>query len=298
MAMLIIADGGATKADWVIRTDNEVPSSITTTGFNPNYVSGQRIAEILQQELADKLPFEVTGKIFYYGTGCWDPGRKQIVIDAMEKVFPKAKIEAHHDLLAAARATCGDQPGIACILGTGSNSVLYDGVREVDNVTNLGFLLGDEGSGAQIGKMLVQAFFYREMPAELQPIIEQVCPNGRKDILDKVYGGGVPAAYLASFTKLFTGHLHHPFVRKIVKQSFTEFLTRHVCKYRGHETLPVNFVGSVAFHFQDILREALHDLGLHAGVFVKKPIANLVEFHLQIEAGKRLETGNEELVNA
>jgi glucosamine kinase len=283
--MLIIADGGATKADWVIVKTGGEQISISTTGFNPNYVSGDTISKIIKQELVEKLPFDITGQVFYYGTGCWDKGRRQIVIDAIQRELPKAEINASHDLLAAARATCGHQPGIACILGTGSNSVLYDGEQEADNVTNLGFLLGDEGSGAQIGKMFIQAYFYREMPKELQPIIEQVCPNGRKDILDTVYSGGIPAAYLASFTQLFAEHQDHTFVRETVKKSFNEFLTRHVCKYKNHETLPVSFVGSVAFHFQGILKETLLELGLNPGVFIKKPIGNLVQYHLESNTG-------------
>lgn len=280
--MLVIADGGATKADWVIVKDDGEQQLISTTGFNPNYVSGERISEIIEQELVGKLPFEIAGNVFYYGTGCWDKGRNAIVREAIATVLKQANVKVHHDLLAAARATCGHSPGIACILGTGSNSVLYDGEKEVDNVTNLGFLLGDEGSGAEIGKALVQAFFYREMPTELQPIMEKACPNGRKDILDKVYSGGIPAAYLASFTQLFTEHQSHPFVRGLVKRSFNEFLTRHVCKYKNHEHLPVCFVGSVAYHFKDILEEALIELGLHLGPVVKKPINNLVNFHLEV----------------
>lgn len=281
--MLIIADGGATKADWVIVKDDGEQLPISTTGFNPNYVSGEKISEIIQQELVEKLAFEVTGDVFYYGTGCWDKGRNATVQKAIAAQLPKANVIVHHDMLGAARATCGDKPGIVCILGTGSNSVLYDGKNEVDNVTNLGFLLGDEGSGAILGKMFLQAYFYREMPAELHPIIEQVCPNGRKDILDKVYSGGIPAAYLASFTKLFTEHQAHPFVWALVKKSFLEFLTRHVCKYKNHESLPVSFVGSVGFHYQEILKEALQELGLHAGVFIKKPIGNLVKYHLEVK---------------
>ncbi len=278
--MLIIADGGATKADWVVVKDNSEQMSISTTGFNPSYVSGEQIAGIIQQELVEKLAFEINGEVFYYGTGCRDQGRNTIVQEAIAAKLPKAKVTVHHDMLGAARATCGDKPGIVCILGTGSNSLLYDGKEEVDNVTNLGFLLGDEGSGAILGKQFLQAFFYREMPAELMPIIEQVCPNGRKDILDKVYSGGIPAAYLASFTQLFAEHQSHPFVWALVKKSFLEFLTRHVCKYKNHESLPVSFVGSVGFHFQEILKEALQELGLHAGVIIKKPIENLVKYHL------------------
>lgn len=280
--MLIIADGGATKADWVVVKFDGEQVPITTTGFNPNYVSKERISEIIQQELVDKLPFELTGEVYYYGTGCWDKGRNALVQEVIAAQLPKAKVTVHHDLLGAARATCGHKPGICCILGTGSNSVLYDGEHEVDNVTNLGFLLGDEGSGAVIGKAFLQAYFYREMPAELHPIIEQVCPNGRKDILDEVYSGGIPAAYLASFTRLFSEHQAHPFVRALVKKSFTEFLTRHVSKYKNHHILPVSFVGSVGFHFQEILKEAFYELGLQHGVFIKKPIGNLVKYHLEL----------------
>ena len=280
--MLTIADGGATKADWVIVKDDREQVSISTTGFNPNYVSGEKISEIIRQELVVKLPFEITGKVFYYGTGCWEISTRQIVADALQRALPKATINASHDLLAAARATCGRQPGIACILGTGSNSVLFDGENIEDHVTNLGFLLGDEGSGAQIGKMFLQAYFYREMPADLHPVIEQVCPNGRKDVLEKVYHGVIPAAYLASFTQLFATHQDHPFVREIVKKSFTEFLTRHVLKYKNHESLPVSFVGSVAFHFQEILKEALLMFEINPGIFVKKPIENLVKYHLEM----------------
>lgn len=282
--MLTIADGGATKADWVIVKDGGEHLLISTTGFNPTYLSGEKIAAIIKKELVEKLPFEITDQVFYYGTGCKDLGRRQIVIDALQRELPKAAIYVSHDILAAARATCGHEPGIACILGTGSNSVLFDGKNEVDQVTNLGFLLGDEGSGAQIGKLFVQAYFYREMPLDLHPVIEQVCPNGRKDVFDGVYGEGSPATYLASFTQLFAAHQDHAFVREIVKKSFTEFLTRHVCKYKNHETLPVSFVGSVAYHFQGILKEALHDLGLNPGVFVKKPIENLVNYHLKFNS--------------
>lgn len=280
-SMIAIADGGSTKADWILYSAATGEQAVGTTGFNPNYESSERIFDLLMAELKPTAGDLAGGAIHYYGAGCWDPGRKQIVANALQRAFPSANVFVYHDLLAAARATCGKAPGIACILGTGSNSVLFDGENEVDNVTNLGFLLGDEGSGSHIGKKLVRAYFYREMPAELHPVIEQVCPNGRKDILDKVYGGGVPAAYLASFTKYFQGHQAHPFVREVFKRSFTEFLVRHVCKYKGHETLPVHFVGSVAFHFRGILEEAVVEQGLHMGTIIKRPIDKLLGYHLQ-----------------
>ncbi len=282
--MLAVCDGGATKADWKVRLEDGSIINTTTTGFNPNYSSGEQIFELVNREMAHPNWPKLEGKIYYYGTGCWDSRRNKIVQDALQKVFVNAEVKVSHDLLAAARATCGKEPGIACIIGTGSNSVLYDGFKEIDNVTNLGFLLGDEGSGAQIGKRLVQAFFYREMPEELHPIMEQACPEGRKTILDKIYGGGVPAVYLASFVRLFSGHRDHPFVREIIKSCFLEFLTRHICKYKTAEPVPVHFVGSVAYHFQDILVEALQDKNLKPGIFIKKPIDNLLKYHEEMDA--------------
>ena len=288
--MLAVCDGGSTKADWKIWTNDGELVHIATTGFNPNYNTRQQIAAIVQNELAVKFGTRTPDAIFYYGAGCSDASRKQVVADALSRVFNQSKIEVNTDLLAAARATCGDQPGIVCILGTGSNSVLYDGKNEIDNVTNLGFLLGDEGSGSQMGKKLVQAYFYREMPEELHPAMEQACPNGRKDILDKVYHSNVvPAAYLASFVQLFSSHLEHPFIRKLFRDCFIEFLTRHVCKYENHQNLPVNSVGSVGFYCKNILQEATDELNLHLGNVVKKPALNLLNYHLKIEKGIQLD---------
>lgn len=279
--MLAIIDGGSTKADWKVRLDNKSVLTFTTTGFNPNYDSQGRIASLLKNELNGQIDTNQTGKIFYYGAGCWDTSRKAVVQKAMAEVLPFADIQIEHDLLAAARATSGDSPGIACILGTGSNSVLYDGKEEIDNVTNLGFLLGDEGSGSMIGKRLVQAYFYREMPEELHPIMEAECPKGKMDILDKVYGGGVPAAYLATFTKLFFDQRKHPFIWQIIKECFSEFINRHVVKYENYRSLPVHFVGSVAFHFNEVLEELFAEEGLKLGVVLQKPIDALFDYHLQ-----------------
>ena len=284
MALAII-DGGSTKADWQVKRKGRSHLSFTTTGFNPNYDSQEKIANLLKEGTNGLLSDSQHLVIHYYGAGCWDVARKSIVHRAMSTVFPHASIHIEHDLLAAARATCGDQPGIACILGTGSNSVLYDGKKEVDNVTNLGFLLGDEGSGSMIGKRLVQAYFYREMPPEFRPIIEKECPNGKSDILDKIYSGGVPAAYLASFAKKFYGHRQHPFVWGLIKKCFDEFLQRHVFKYENYRSLPVHFVGSVAYYFSDILKELLTGHGLQMGIVLKRPIEALFEYHVNSTEG-------------
>ena len=278
--MLIVADGGSTKTDWrIIREDGQIISA-TSTGFNPNYNDAAGIIKLLEKGLYLEIPADASGTIYYYGAGCWDEGRAAFVQSAFNQVFPKFVTHVSHDILAAALATCGNQPGIACILGTGSNSVLFDGHKVVDNVTNLGFLLGDEGSGSQIGRKFVKSYFYREMPVEVHPVIEAKCPNGRKEILDQIYEGPAPAAYLASFAHHFSKHVNHPFVKNIIKSCFEEFVVRHVCKYENHENLPIHFVGSVAFYFQEILEEVLREHGLHQGQILMKPIGNLLKYHL------------------
>jgi N-acetylglucosamine kinase-like BadF-type ATPase len=279
--MLIIADGGSTKTDWRITGDDGQVISATSTGFNPNYNDAAGIMALIKKGLKHEIPADASGTIYYYGAGCWDEGRAALVQKAFNQVFPKFVTHVSHDILAAALATCGNQPGIACILGTGSNSVLFDGLKVVDNVTNLGFLLGDEGSGSQIGRKLVKSYFYREMPAELHPVIEAQCPAGRKEILDRIYEGPMPAAYLASFAHHFSKHQKHPFVKELIKSCFEEFVVRHVCKYENHENLPIHFIGSVAYHFQTILQEVLRKHGLKQGHILMKPIGNLLKYHLE-----------------
>lgn len=278
--MLVIIDGGSTKADWKIESTDEKPAIIITAqGFNPNYDPSEIILEKVQKVAIDNFRDVKPTEVYYYGAGCWDAKRKSIVAKVFMEVFPNSKIAVNHDLLAAARATCGDAPGIACILGTGSNSVLYDGVNEIDNVTNLGFILGDEGSGAVIGKEIVKSYFYREMPVELQSIIEKECPNGKTDILNKVYAGGVPAAYLASFTKLYADNKSHPFIWNLVKMCFKDFFERHIVKYENYQNLSIHFVGSIAYHYQEILIELMNDLGLAIGKILPRPIDALYQYH-------------------
>ncbi|MEY3367079.1 MAG: hypothetical protein RI973_234 [Bacteroidota bacterium] len=279
--MLIVCDGGSTKADWKILADNGSVISRTTHGFNPNYNAIEAVEALLKREFGSLLASDQKGTLYYYGAGCSDEKRCNAVAAALATFFRSFQIEVNTDMLGAARATCGKNPGIACILGTGSNSMLYDGCGQSDQVANLGFLLGDEGSGAQIGKRIIQSYFYREMPQELVPLMQTACPGGREEMLDKVYkSGGVPAAYLATFASLFASQTDHPFIRNIFRENFLEFLKRHVLKYEKHQEMPVNFAGSIAFYHQEILVEALLSLKLRPGQIVQKPIAGLFGYHL------------------
>lgn len=277
--MILIADCGATKADWILLEKGKDDRHEHTLGFNPVVHK----PELLQGEVT-KLSQDLWTNIsptsvYYYGAGCWDFRRKTLVADALSSAWPDAELKVMHDLLGAARATCGYDAGIACILGTGSNTCLYDGQDVIDNVTNLGYLLGDEGSGSHIGKAFLRAYFYRELDEELMQAFEEYNAIDRQSVLDTIYESSVPNTYLASFTRFMGEYKEHPLIQKIIFASFGEFLDRHVRKYKGHLDVPVHFIGSVAFHFKTILLAALHERGMHAGNFIPKPIDALADFH-------------------
>lgn len=280
--MILIADCGSTKADWkILKSTGEVDSQ-STRGFNPFIQNAITIESMLQEDFDDSLAKKEVKEVFFYGAGCSDTYRCNIVEAALQQLFPDAKIKVHHDLLASARALCGTEPGIACILGTGSNSCLYDGIEVVDNVTNVGSLLGDEGSGMHLGKTLLLGYFYREMPEEIRTAFEVFCPDGKRGILNKTYDSPTPNVYLASFSKFLSQNKEHPYIQNIVYNCFDEFITRHVLKYEGNQKIKIHFVGSVAFHYKDILDVVLASHSLSLGKVIKKPIDNLVAFHQKI----------------
>jgi len=280
--MKVVADSGSTKTDWVLFSNTGLDSkTINTMGFNPIYhtssLIGDTVLEAFQKEQIDRNKID---EVFYYGTAIWDAPKALIVEKGLQVAFPNAKIEVKHDLLGAARATCGNDAGISCIIGTGSNTCMYDGEKIIDNVTNLGYFLGDEGSGAHLGKKLVRAYFYRELPLELRESLEKIVPGGKSEFLENIYGpGATPNVYLASLTKFMGEHNDHFYIHKLVYSSFSEFIDRHVRKYPGHLSLPVHFIGSVAYHFQDFLKTILAERAMNPGVFLKKPIDNLVDYH-------------------
>ncbi len=280
--MLLIADAGSTKADWAWVAKDGENTFVHTLGFNPVVHPQEILLGEVKKLSKELLPGLTPEEIHYYGAGCWDHRRKKVIYDALSAVYPTAKIEVMHDLLGAARATCGRDAGIACILGTGSNTCLYDGSDVTDNVTNLGFMLGDEGSGSHLGKAFLRAYFYRELDDELNDAFEQFTTIDKSMVLDKIYESDMPNTYLASFTRFMGENISHPLIQKIVFESFGEFLDRHVRKYHGHLRVPIHFIGSIAFHFKSILLAALNERDLRAGRFVQKPIEALADFHQKV----------------
>jgi N-acetylglucosamine kinase-like BadF-type ATPase len=276
--MTIIADCGSTKCDWLLVHGERNHQLENTVGFSPFFHTSEEIQAIVQDQLLPRIDASTVTHIWFYGTGVHDDHRADIVKVGLTACFPNAEIEVEHDLLGAARSVCGRSAGIAAILGTGSNSCYYDGKNIVDNVPSLGWLLGDEGSGTHLGKALLRAWSYRELPSDLNAAFNTAYPEGAHSIKDKVYEKGANS-YLATFTKFLGEHVHHPYIQSLVAESLGEFLDRHVLKYSGAQSVPVHFVGSIAYHFQDILNKCLEERRLKLGNVVRKPIYPLADFH-------------------
>ena len=277
--MLLVADSGSTKADWTFYDVDGTQTRVTSIGVNPNLHSPAEIQTVLESVCPVTIQEAKVREVYYYGTGIWDKRRAAVLGSALRSCYPNAEVEIHHDLLGAARAACGDGPGIACILGTGSNSCLYDGVKVRDNVTNLGWLIGDEGSGVDLGRRLIRAYSYRELPPDDREHFEEETGYNKATIGDGLYGTGNANRFLASFSPFIHDNLDRPAIRRLVVASFEEFLTCHVLKYEGAKRLPVSFIGSIAYHYADILREVLTEHELTVGSIKKKPIDALVAYH-------------------
>ncbi len=276
--MILVGDGGSTKVDWKLQTHNGV-RTFSMRGINPFLHSENTIISHFDdtQELLE-IREHIT-KIHYYGAGCSEKSRCQTVEKAFKYLFENAHIHINHDLLGSALATCRDNKGIACILGTGSNSCLFDGTKIIANITSLGYLVGDEGSGSYLGKKLLRGYFYDEFPSPIKMAFESRYPHGKKAILDELYNGGKPNVFLASFVKFMKANIFHPYMKNMVKSAFEDFLKMHVFKYDNYNNLNIHFVGSIAFHFRSILEELFEHYELKMGKIVQKPIDSLFHFH-------------------
>ena len=276
--MIVIADMGSTKTDWSFAEGSTVIKNIQTRGFNPYFYSTEDIVEILTEDFKDHDLSNVT-ELYFYGAGCSNDEKCKSVENAIQPFFPKTIIEVDHDLIASARALCGKNPGIACILGTGSNSCMYDGTYVIANNTSLGFLLGDEGGGSHLGKELVKSYYYNELPKEMSLKFEKTFNVSRDQLLDDIYSSQAPNSYLATFAKFLIDNKENSAIKQIIVDSFDEFFKRHIYKYDSYQKIPVNFVGSIAFYFKEILQEVAKKHGATVGLVITQPVGKLIEFH-------------------
>lgn len=274
----LIADSGATKAEWCL-VNNGKKKTIFTQGISPYFLTTEQISDLLLKELKPKLKNIRVNEIHYYGTGCANPENAKSVKKAIKQVFTQANIEVKHDLMAAARALCGRKKGIACILGTGSNSCYYNGKRIVKNSPGLGYILGDEGSGAYLGKKVLQYYLYGTFDDELRGRFDVCYTTNTVEILENVYKRPLPNRYLAGFTQFLADNRGHYMIENIIEDGLNDFFVNHLCKYRETWTLPVSFAGSVAFGFKDVLQHLCNSYEFEFGRVMKNPMEGLVEYH-------------------
>lgn len=281
--MILIADSGSTKTDWRFIDDKNYIHQANTQGINPYFVNSDDISKILENELLPALPAYIQNEkieIYFYGAGCSSFEKCNDVKAGIRKVFPNATITVEHDLLAAARALCGHKEGLAAILGTGSNSCFYNGKDIIQNQPSLGFILGDEGSGAFLGKQLICDFLNEEMPKEISERMKDRFKLSKDEVLENVYKKPFPSRYLASFSKFIYQNLKHEYCNKLVIDAFKLFFERHICKYPRKGELPLGIVGSVGFYYSNIISRIAEEKGIPMGKVLESPIAGLTLYHL------------------
>lgn len=275
----LIADSGATKAEWCLLQDGKI-KTIFTQGISPYFLNTGQIAELLKKELLPKLKKYRVDEIYYYGTGCVSTVNARSVKKAIQQVFSKTKkVEVTHDLMAAARALCGREKGVVANLGTGSFCCYYDGKKIVRQIPGIGYVLGDEGSGAYLGRKVIQYYLYETFDDDLRARFSAKYITNRAEILENVYKKPLPNRYLASFTMFLTENRGHYMIENIVSDGLNDFFFVHLCRFKESKTLPVHFAGGVAFGFQDVLQDLCGTYGMQLGKVLKNPMPGLVEYH-------------------
>ncbi len=283
--MILIADSGSSKTDWIL-LDHRLSRSaeFITKGLNPNVITGETIEHEISVSAEIKDARHKVKKLFFYGAGCSNANNIALIETILRKLFPAAVVHVKSDLYAAAYATCGSKTGIVCILGTGSNSCFYDGLKLDGANYNLGYLLGDEGSGYSFGRRLLRDYFYGILPVELKEKFAAQFPISREELIKHIYHEPFPNQYVASFTPFIKENISHPYCSYLVNFGFDEFLKIFVTTLTNYKLWPAHFVGSVAANFKDQLIEGCKNNGISVGTILQSPIEALVQYHISTEA--------------
>jgi len=280
--MILIADGGSTKTNWCLVTDDQKKVLFNTEGYNPYFVSEEYITKSLKQNLPNDLDIAQITEVNYYGAGCSTDEMRAHVQRGMQPVFTAAKINIGHDLLAAARAVLGHNPGFAAILGTGTNTCLYDGKDVIQNIDSGAYILGDEGSGCYIGKKLLIDYLRGYMPEEVRQVFWDTYHLTRDDVNEEVYTKPLANRFCAQFSKfVYDNTVNIAYSRNLVKTSFQDFFKNLVTRYPDYQTYSFNCIGSVGYNFRNILEEVVAENGMDMGNIIRSPIDNLVKYHLE-----------------
>ena len=278
--MILVADSGSTKTRWCFSSGKGEPEFFNSDGINPFFRTTTNIVEELQHILLPVLSGKVK-YIFFYGAGVVNQEKAGVIKSALSELFPDASCEVESDLLAAARATLGRTNGIACILGTGTNSCLYDGTQIKKHVPPLGYILGDEGSGTYIGRKLLADYLKKIMPVELAQRFRKRFPYDYGDFLNNVYKNENVRMYLAGFVPFIKENIQEAYCRGLVVESFETFVNRNVKHYPDYQKHKVSFIGSVAFYFQEQIGMVLAKENLQSGIILREPLEKLIQYHLE-----------------
>ena len=280
--MIAIADSGSTKTSWVLSDGKGNEKTFKTIGFNPYFVTKEEVEHCI----ADAFPKDVESRevtdVFFYGSGCSDCDNYAHLQSALANFFAEARISIYSDMLGTARALLKREAGVAAILGTGSNSCFYDGEKITGNAVSLGYILGDEGSGATIGKTFIKQYLEGKLDAELTHQIKEETGENITTVLNHVYKGEHPNRYLANFTKTINNHIDHPQMQTIVRQSFRDFFGNYLLIYPDYLKYRIGFCGSIAYHFSGILLDELEKIG-YAGkdvLIINEVLPELLKYHL------------------
>lgn len=276
--MILIADSGSTKTDWRIAESGKTIKQIMTAGINPYLQTQDEIAEELHAALFPEINEQDIRAVYFYGAGCAFPEKRQMLAEIIERNIRKP-VEVYSDLMGAARSLCGHRPGIACILGTGSNSCLYDGVEIVEHTPALGFILGDEGSGAALGKRLVNECLKNQLPEHVRQKFLEEYELNTEIILERVYRQPFPNRFLANLSRFLLHNLTEEAIHHLVLDCFKEFLIKNIRSYTNANQFPIHFTGSIAYFFQSVLREATTTVNLHPGMITQSPMEGLIQYH-------------------
>ncbi len=283
--IILIADSGSTKTDWVMvrASDGSRAEEAHTQGINPVHQQEEDIHRILHDELMAQWPdTPQPTAVYFYGAGVTSV-HTAMMQRLLKEVFPAAMAEVENDMIGATRALCGRQEGIAAILGTGANSCLYDGVNIVAHTPALGYILGDEGSGASIGKRLVNAIYKREIQDSYRQMFERECMHSYDDVIYGVYRNESPSQFLASLVPFISDHIGDNIFRNIVLTEFDLFFNRNIIRLNRPKTYGIGFVGSIASTFAEILKDAARFHGLSIYSIIQRPINRLAEYHNEIK---------------
>lgn len=281
--MILVADSGSSGSDWMLHLPDSPPLLFHTKGLNPFFVNEKEITRILG-EVPEIIPYIAeVHEVYFFGTGCSTPDRREIVSNALTEIFPNAFISVETELLGSAYATLGNKKGVICNIGTGSDISYFDGDMLQPSIHDNGYVLGDEGSGAYFGKKLILDYLYKKMPRDIAIAFEGDYRVSKESVIKHVYQKDRPNAYLASFVPFMARNRTHPYVENLLKDGFAEFVRTHIMTFPDYLVHTCSFVGQVAYNFDMPLREVCELHGIRIGTILDKPIQRLFDFVVKRE---------------